>query len=199
MKNTLNNKTLGGNNMNKVVVINNIKATNSTKMVSVTKKGNSKRKFIGLPSGTFRADCNSKIYFELKSALNTRHQLDEEKERRWRMVKSGIAQKHEIESIDRRIGAQTHTIDGIIAKLARDKRDRAAVNLALQYLRVERSRVDGIIRSWQRLVNRVDNGRTTLINSSGIVHTDTRNSKDYIKSRQRRLARIEQLIRELTK
>ena len=199
MKQTTKFNKFGGNNMNKVVVINNIKTTNSIKAVSVSKSGNLKPKKVNMPHGTYRADRNSKIYFELKSALNTRHQLDEEKDRRWKMVKSGKAQKAEMSSIDKRIGAQTHIIDGIIAKLAKDKRDKEAVKLALQYLRVERSRVDGIIRSWQRTVSDVEKGRCNLITSTGKIHTDTSSSREYIKTRQRRLARIEQLIGELTK
>ena len=191
MKNTY-TTTKQNNNTKGVTIVN--KTFN--KIYNVSKPGNRKPNEVKLPVGTYRANT-SKIYFELKSALNTRHQLDEEYKRRWQMVKNGRPQPEAMRSINERIGNQTHLIDGIIAKLAKDRRDKAAVKMALDYLHIERSRVDGIIRSWQRTISLVERGKKILINEYGNKVSDTKGSKDYIVKKQHRLNRIDQMIASL--
>ena len=155
-------------------------------------------KQVKLPSGTYRSRINvNDIYSELRAAINTRHQLDDELRRKWDDVNRGYARTNEIKSITTRIGNQTYKIDGIISKLLHHKNQRNAVKLAINYLEGERNRTDNIVRKWQRTVLEVDRGRAALIDPRGHRTHNTASSKNYIKNKQHRLQEINDMLRRL--
>lgn len=162
--------------------------------VTVFKKGSkaTPKKKVNLPNGTYRAVND--LYIELKRAINTRHKLDEEQDRLWEKVWKGAHKKEEISKITNKIGAQTYKIDCIIHKLLKNKKNRKAIKLAIDFLEGERRRADMICRRWQRNIEKVKRGDAVFRNGNGQIINGLTNAKKYLKKKQLRMVEIDKLL-----
>ena len=64
------------------------------------------------------------------------------------------------------------------------------MNLAYDYWEKEIERLDKIIDSSKKMVADVEGGRSNLISSAGITHTNTSNVKNYIKLKQNQKSKL---------
>ena len=136
-----------------------------------------------------------RIYRQLNARISERIQGQEESRRLMDLVKRDhVDRSAAIAETDRRIGESTHAINQLISELCRYPGKHRAMNLAERYLEQEISRAKKVTAHWQRTIHQVESGRRTLICATGIVHSDTRNSRDYVSHKQRQTAKLEKWL-----
>ena len=131
------------------------------------------------------------IYAKLKTALANRASLQALHDEEWRIIKSRHVDRNaQLEKIDNAIGGQTHRVNLLLSELTQYRKTHRAMNLAYDYVSREITRLERIVSSKQTLVRDVDCGRTGLINSHGVSHTNTTNLKNYIAKKRQQLSKL---------
>lgn len=135
---------------------------------------------------------------DLKKALAKRAELQNWAEQLWGKIrKTHRNYDSSMSSLTRAIGDNTNKINKIIGKLCQYKKTHEAMRTARNYLQGEIARCKKIISSWERAVREVDSGQRALVRSTGEVHTDTRNAKEYIAKKQQQLNRMERWLKHI--
>ena len=139
---------------------------------------------------TKRIDVNA-LYVQLKSVLAKRANLQEAYDREWEIVKSRKLDRHaQLDKIDSAIGAQTHKVNLLINDLCQYRKTHKAMNLAYSYVSREITRIERIVSHWQNVIREVNQGRSYLINSHGVSHTDTTHLENYVAKKRQQLSKL---------
>lgn len=148
-------------------------------------------------SGNRNGACVSKpinvdaIYAKLKTALANRASLQAEYDREWEIIKRRrIDRTEELDRIDRAIGRQTHAVNQLLSELTQYRKTHRAMNLAYDYVSREINRIERIVAHWQNTIREVDAGRSSLISSRGVSHTNTTGLKNYVAKKRQQLAKL---------
>ena len=149
--------------------------------------GQKHNRTVGAPA---RIDIDA-IYRELKSAIEERARLEIEQKSVWDYVKRYNADRSErLIRINAGIADCTHRINLQLSQLSRYNKTHRAMQLAKTYLESEIARLQRITNRWDWIIRDVEAGRSCLINGSGRSSTDTTSSREYLKSRYERIARL---------
>lgn len=147
--------------------------------------------------GNYNGACMSKtinvdaIYAKLKTALANRAALQAAYDREWEIVKRRrIDRTEELDRIDHAIGKQTHVVNQLLSELTQYRKTHRAMNLAYDYVSREITRIERIVAHWQNTIREVDAGRSFLINSRGVSHTNTTNLKNYVAKKRQQLSKL---------
>ena len=131
------------------------------------------------------------IYVKLKSALENRSSLQAAQDREWDIVKSmGFDRTDELVRIDKAIGNQTHKVNLLLSELTQYRKTHRAMNLAYDYVSREITRIERIVSHWQRIIRDVDAGRSVIVTSRGVSHTNTANAKNYVAKKRQQLSKL---------
>ena len=156
-------------------------------------------KKIDMPKGTYRAGFNAdEVYKSIKKDMKTRKNLDNALEIEWSRVKNGKNRQGEVTKITNKIGQLTYNIDANIEVLKRKSRNNnRAKELAISALELEKRRTDEIVRDWQRKLDAFSRGEIGFIKANGTKRKGSKDVKEYVKNKQRRLQKINDAILEL--
>ena len=131
------------------------------------------------------------IYYGMKEAIERRIRLQKKQDELWRTIKrTNSNHSAEMGNITKKIGEETHQINGYISSLCQYKKTHSAMKLANDYLSNEIRRINKIIDSNSNLVSRVKRGYTNLISSKGYTHSDTKNLENYVILKQNQVAKL---------
>ena len=138
-----------------------------------------------------RIDVES-IYNQMRQTIATRNELQKRHDELWKVIKKYDCDKSRLmDQIDNKIGACTHKLNGLIGNLCQYRKTHKAMTLAYRYLGGEIERINKIIHSKIKTINEVERGRCCLISSKGVTHTDTTALRNYVKTKQEQVARLQ--------
>ena len=130
------------------------------------------------------------IYAKLKTALANRVSLQALQDKEWEIVKRGVDRDAQLDAITDAIGRQTHEVNQLLSKLTQYRKTHRAMNLAYDYVSREITRIERIVAHWQNTIREVDAGRSSLISSRGVSHTNTTNLKNYVAKKRQQLSKL---------
>ena len=139
------------------------------------------------------------IYSQMKSAIERRNEMQERQDKIWARIKRTNSSGHaELCDIDNRIGQATHRVNELISKLCQCRKAHRAMNLAYVYLTKEITRNEKIVTHQEKLIRDVEYGRTRLINSHGVTHTNTTNLRKYVAKKKEQIHKLERWRRHVS-
>lgn len=132
------------------------------------------------------------IYSQMRDAISRRVEYQRQHDAVWARIKRTKCNgNRELDAIDRKIGAETHKINRLISELCKYRKTHRAMNLAYTYICKEIERARRTAESNANTVRSVNAGRSVLIRSTGVSHTDTTQLEKYVQHKYAQVAKLE--------